>query len=231
MPSAQRTAQTVAAASHPLTNCPADGRADVGTARATTIATPAAPPRYLAVLFAPLPSPGWPGGADDTASCPSAAFARPVPTPVTSMPGISPDQLPAGGSCPSHSSPSRQMARPSASRCRVITRLGMRCACQATTALVVDHVASSAELASADQPSARSRKLGWSALASSALLATWSTTSAVVAWQAHRMPSRVITRHRLALGLAICLLGLLWLGQLPPAGSWSGLMQGPARAG
>jgi len=75
-------------------------------------------------------------------------------------------------------------------------------------------------------PSFLERALGWSALASSALLATWSTTSAVVAWQAHRMPSRVITRHRLALGLAICLLGLLWLGQLPPAGSWSGLMPG-----
>jgi hypothetical protein len=160
MPSAERTAQTVAAASHPLTNCAADGRADVGTARETTIAMPAAPPRYLAVLFAPLPSPGWPGGADDTASCPSAAFAKPVPTPVTRMPGSSPDQPPAGDSCPSHSSSSRQIARPSASRCRVITRLGMRCACQATTALVVDHVASSAELATADQPSARSRKLG-----------------------------------------------------------------------
>jgi hypothetical protein len=75
-------------------------------------------------------------------------------------------------------------------------------------------------------PSFLERALGWSALASSALLATWSTTSAVAAWQAHRMPSRVITRHRLALGLAICLLGLLWLGQLSPAGGWSGLLPG-----
>jgi hypothetical protein len=75
-------------------------------------------------------------------------------------------------------------------------------------------------------PSFLERALGWSALANSALLATWSTTSAVVAWQAHRMPSRVITRHRLALGLAICLLGLLWLGQLSPAGGWSGLLPG-----
>jgi hypothetical protein len=75
-------------------------------------------------------------------------------------------------------------------------------------------------------PSFLERALGWSALASSALLATWSTTSAVVAWQAHRMPSRVITRHRLALGLAICLLELLWLGQLSPAGGWSGLLPG-----
>ncbi len=42
----------------------------------TTSATPAAPPRYRAVLLAPLPGPARSGGADSIASLPSAASGR-----------------------------------------------------------------------------------------------------------------------------------------------------------
>jgi MFS family permease len=75
-------------------------------------------------------------------------------------------------------------------------------------------------------PSFLERALGWSALASSVLLATWSATSAVVSWHAHRLPQRMITRHRLVLGLAVCLLGLLWLARLSPAAGWVQLLPG-----
>ena len=75
-------------------------------------------------------------------------------------------------------------------------------------------------------PSFLERALGWSALASSVLLAAWSATSAIVSWHAHRLPQRVITRHRLVLGLAVCALGLLWLARLSPAAGWAQLLPG-----
>ncbi len=75
-------------------------------------------------------------------------------------------------------------------------------------------------------PSFLERALGWSALASSVLLATWSATSAVVAWHAHRLPQRVATRHRLIVGLTVCMLGLLWLARLSPVAGWAELLPG-----
>jgi hypothetical protein len=36
----------------------------------------------------------------------------------------------------------------------------------------------------------------------------------------------MITRHRLVLGLAVCLLGLLWLARLSPAAGWVQLLPG-----
>ena len=75
-------------------------------------------------------------------------------------------------------------------------------------------------------PSFLERALGWSALASSVLLAAWSATSAVASWHAHRLPQRMITRHRLVLGLGVCMLGLLWLSRLSPAAGWLQLLPG-----
>lgn len=75
-------------------------------------------------------------------------------------------------------------------------------------------------------PSFLERALGLSALASSALLTAWSATSAVASWHAHRLPPRVTTRHRLALGLTICTLGLLWLARLSPEEGWAALLPG-----
>jgi multisubunit Na+/H+ antiporter MnhB subunit len=75
-------------------------------------------------------------------------------------------------------------------------------------------------------PSFFERALGLSALASSALLGAWSATSAVVSWHAHRLSPRVTTRHRLVLGLAGCVLGLLWLARLSPDGGWNALLPG-----
>jgi MFS family permease len=69
------------------------------------------------------------------------------------------------------------------------------------------------------------RALGLSALASSALLTGWSATSAVIAWHAHRLPTRLTTRHRLVFGLAVCALGL-WLVRLSPDGGWDALLPG-----
>ena len=40
------------------------------------------------------------------------------------------------------------------------------------------------------------------------------------------LAQRMITRHRLVLGLAVCLLGLLWLARLSPAAGWAQLLPG-----
>ena len=105
----------------------------------TTSATPAAPPRYRAVLFAPLPIPARSGGTDSTAIRPSPALAMPLPTPATSSPGTSAvHPLPAPSPVRA-ASPAAHRPRPIATRARAPSLAGSDRAASATTMLVTDH--------------------------------------------------------------------------------------------
>jgi MFS family permease len=66
---------------------------------------------------------------------------------------------------------------------------------------------------------------------SAGVLAVWSATSMVVALAARRLPARIPSQTRLALGLALCAAGEVALTNLAAGGSWTRVVPGLAIAG
>lgn len=73
--------------------------------------------------------------------------------------------------------------------------------------------------------------LGVSLLGAAALLAAWSATSAVVSLLARRLPGRLASHSRLAIGLGVGATGELALTGLGAGSSWTRLLPGLAVAG
>jgi MFS family permease len=80
-------------------------------------------------------------------------------------------------------------------------------------------------------PTLMQRALHMSVITSAGVLAVWSTTSVVVALAARRLPGRLQSPTRLAIGLALCALGELALTGLGARTSWTGLVPGLLIAG
>ena len=70
------------------------------------------------------------------------------------------------------------------------------------------------------------RGLHVSVVGSGCVLTAWSATSMVVALAARRLPGRLRSQTRLAVGLALCAAGEVALGQLSIGASWAVLMPG-----
>jgi MFS family permease len=70
-----------------------------------------------------------------------------------------------------------------------------------------------------------------SALASAAILGIWSGASMLAAFQARRLPGRLDSSHRLAIGFLMCAIGLATLGALQLHSSWLKLAPGLLLAG
>ncbi len=73
--------------------------------------------------------------------------------------------------------------------------------------------------------------LGQSALSSAGILAFWSVPSMIVATQARRLPPRLGSASRLAIGFVLCGAGVALLTQLTAHGSWTQLVPGLLIAG
>jgi MFS family permease len=80
-------------------------------------------------------------------------------------------------------------------------------------------------------PTVLQRGLGVSVLGSAAVLGVWSATSTVVALGARRLPGRLRSHARLAIGLALAAAGEAALTGLGTASSWGRLVPGLAVAG
>jgi MFS family permease len=80
-------------------------------------------------------------------------------------------------------------------------------------------------------PTVLQRGLGVSVLGSAAVLGVWSATSTVVALGARRLPGRLRSHARLAIGLALAAAGEAALTGLGTASSWARLVPGLAVAG
>jgi MFS family permease len=80
-------------------------------------------------------------------------------------------------------------------------------------------------------PSLLQRGLRDSALASAGILGIWSVTSMVVAFHARRLPLRMSSSHRLALGFLLCAIGVALLSRLSLHSTWSVLGPGLLVAG
>jgi MFS family permease len=72
---------------------------------------------------------------------------------------------------------------------------------------------------------------GQTALASAAVLGIWSGTSMLAAFQARRLPGRLDSSHRLAVGFMMCALGVATLCNLEVHSSWLRLAPGLLLAG
>ena len=70
-----------------------------------------------------------------------------------------------------------------------------------------------------------------SPLAAAGVLAVWSVTSVLVAWQARRLPARIHARERLIAGLVASGCGAAALAGLSPGSSWLHLVPGLILAG
>ena len=73
--------------------------------------------------------------------------------------------------------------------------------------------------------------LGQTALGSAGILAFWSVPSMLVATQARRLPQRLGSSSRLAIGFVLCGAGVALLTQLTANGSWTQLVPGLLIAG
>jgi MFS family permease len=80
-------------------------------------------------------------------------------------------------------------------------------------------------------PSLMQRALHMSVIGSAAALGTWSTTSMVVALAARRLPGRLSSSTRLAIGLALCATGEIALSDLQVGSGWTTLLPGLIIAG
>jgi Major Facilitator Superfamily len=80
-------------------------------------------------------------------------------------------------------------------------------------------------------PSLMQRALHISVIGSAGALGTWSTTSMVVALAARRLPGRLSSSTRLAIGLALCAAGEIALSDLHVRAGWTSLLPGLIIAG
>ncbi len=80
-------------------------------------------------------------------------------------------------------------------------------------------------------PSLMQRALHMSVIGSAAALGTWSTTSMVVALAARRLPGRLSSCTRLAIGLSLCAAGEIALSNLQVGRGWTSLVPGLIIAG
>ncbi|WCB96731.1 Drug efflux pump JefA [Baekduia alba] len=80
-------------------------------------------------------------------------------------------------------------------------------------------------------PTLLQEALGLSALGSAAVLAAWSAASMAVAWNARRLPAKISTLHRLAVGFALSTAGLVAVAQLSVSDGWLQLIPGLVVAG
>lgn len=80
-------------------------------------------------------------------------------------------------------------------------------------------------------PTFMQRALHLSVPASAGILAVWSGASAIVAWHARRLPTRLDAPSRLSAGLVFCAAGLLALSWLPTDATWLDLVPGLLVAG
>lgn len=80
-------------------------------------------------------------------------------------------------------------------------------------------------------PTVMQRGLGVSVLGSAGVIAVWSVTSMVVALAARRLPARLSSPTRLAIGLALCAAGELAFTGLTGGSAWTQLVPGLAVAG